>query len=82
MINEMKFQPDPDIERILVALGCKGDSLHDLLIAAEALRAENERLEALVDSVLECDGSDRTTHIAVEIPFDLYHALEEARRER
>jgi hypothetical protein len=47
-----------------------------------AERAENERLRALVDSVLACDGSDRTTHITVEIPFDLYHALDEARRER
>ena len=46
------------------------------------LKAENERLLALIDSVLACDGADRTMHITVEIPFDLYHALEEARRER
>ncbi len=45
-----------------------------------AARAEIERLRALVDSVLACDGSDRTTHVTVEIPFDLYHELEEARR--
>jgi hypothetical protein len=41
---------------------------------------EIERLRALVDSVLACDGSDRTTHVTVEIPFDLYHELEEAHR--
>lgn len=104
----LNTQPDPDMERVLVALGCDGDSLHDLLVAAEAMRAEverptddlraeramnihagpvlgplkaeNERLLALIDSVLACDGADRTTHITVEIPFDLYHALEEARR--
>lgn len=47
-----------------------------------ACALEGYRLRALVDSVLACDGSDRTTHVTVEIPFDLYHALEEVRREQ
>ena len=60
-------------------LTVEGDGWVKLLDAAAD---EIERLRALVNSVLACDGSDRTTHVTVEIPFDLYHLLEEARRER
>ena len=57
----------------------EGSEVVDLAASAAD---EIERLRALVDSVLACDGSDRTTHVTVEIPFDLYDALEEARHER
>ena len=44
------------------------------------LHAEIKRLRALVDSVLACDGSANDAYVTVLVPFDLYDALEEARR--
>ena len=46
------------------------------------LKAEVERLRALVDSVLACDGSANGAYVTVLVPFDLYDALEEASRAR
>lgn len=58
----LNTQPDPDMERVLVALGCDGDSLHDLLVAAEAMRARVRELSE--DLALEEKEND-----------DLYKAL-------
>jgi len=51
----LNTQPDPDMERVLVALGCDGDSLHDLLVAAETMRAEVGRLTQLHERIAASD---------------------------
>jgi hypothetical protein len=43
------------MERVLVALGCDGDSLHDLLVAAETMRAEVGRLTQLHERIAASD---------------------------
>lgn len=50
------------------------------IMAMENARTEIKRLRALVDSVLACDGSANGAYVTVLVPFDLYDALEEARR--
>ena len=71
-----------EVERVEGQRKLRADLAYLMKAEKDDALAEVMRLRALVDSVLACDGSDRTTHVTVEIPFDLYHALEEARREQ
>jgi hypothetical protein len=55
----ISYEPDPDMERILRALGIPdGDSLHDLLTAAERLRAVLDAIDALHRGLYHCCECD------------------------
>ena len=64
----LNTQPDPDMERVLVALGCDGDSLHDLLVAAEAMRDEIVRLRAEIERLRA--AGDALAHAMTQVASD------------